>query len=85
MAVSCPGNDTVVVFDADGTELFTYSGKGPGKLNGPAGVAFDPYGRILISDNFNHRICVVSSQGHHIQNIPLDQDGTAGTTGNSRQ
>lgn len=79
VAVSCPGNDTVVLFDTDGAQQFEYGGpgSGPGQLHDPRGVAFDRYGRMLISDYYNRRISVVSTQGHglHLQDIRLDQDG----------
>ena len=76
VAVSCR-NDTVVVLDTDSTLQFVYrqNGSRPGRLFEPRGVAFDPYGWILVSDYWNNRISVLSPQGRHIQDIRLDQGG----------
>ena len=77
VAVSCYGNHTVVVFGRDGRKQFVYGGRGnePGKLICPRGVAFDHFGRILVSDNWNVRISIMTRLGRHLQDIAVGKDG----------
>lgn len=64
---------TVWVYDIEGNLQFQYGTEesGPGQLYCPYGVAIDHADTVFICEADNKRVCIVSSQGHHMRNITL--------------
>ena len=58
----------VSIFDADGAFVSAWGqpGDGPGQLNGPAGLAFDADGSVIIADSLNHRIQRFTANGEYL-------------------
>eukprot|EP00918_Siedleckia_nematoides_P040101 GHVU01087089.1.p1 GENE.GHVU01087089.1~~GHVU01087089.1.p1 ORF type:complete len:156 (+),score=1.41 GHVU01087089.1:530-997(+) len=77
VAVSSCGSDQVSVYDSAGRQLYVYGGfgSGPGQLNGPRGVVLDKWGKLLVEDYWNNRVCIVSPHGQHEGGIKLDKEG----------
>jgi DNA-binding beta-propeller fold protein YncE len=77
VAVSSYNSHQVSVHDIEGRLQFIYGGlgTGPGQLKYPWGVALDRWDQLLIADNDNKRISIVSPQGQHLRDIRLDQEG----------
>lgn len=77
VCVSSSNNNNVFLFDMNGVVKYVYGGRGagPGQLNFPRGVLIDARGRVLICDRDNHRICIVSTDGKHLQSVDLIKDG----------
>ena len=58
----------VSIFDADGAfrSAWGQPGDAPGQLHGPAGLAFDADGAVVIADSMNHRIQRFSADGEYL-------------------
>ena len=58
----------VSIFDADGAfrSAWGQPGDAPGQLHGPAGLAFDADGAVVIADSLNHRIQRFSADGEYL-------------------
>lgn len=72
VAVSC-NNHKVFVYDMDAKCQFAYGhrgyGPGSGQLKYPHGVGLDSADRLLVCDERNSRVCIVSPQGQHLKDI----------------
>jgi hypothetical protein len=70
-------NDRSFVVDRDGTLAWEYarSGRGPGELEGPVGLAVRSDGGHAIADRGNLALIAVSPTGQHDRNVPLDGEG----------
>ena len=57
--------------------LFQYGreGDGPGYLNHPYGVCTDMHGNILIADNWNHKVHLISGDGRFLRYLLTKDDG----------
>jgi len=55
------GNHRIFVFKKDGTALWTFGSRGSeeGQFIGPLGVGIDFKGRIVVADNYNHRLQIL--------------------------
>ena len=60
--VSCCGNNSVSIFEADGSHIFNISGK----LNGPWGIAFDQSGNLNVADTITNTIKVFTPKGQYV-------------------
>ena len=60
--VSCCGNNSVSIFEADGSHIFNISGK----LNGPWGIAFDQSGNLNVADTNTNTIKVFTPKGQYV-------------------
>ena len=74
VCISSFGNHKVFLFDMSGVVRHVYGGygTGPGQLNCPTGVVIDAQGRMLICDQDNHRVCIVSTEGKHLKKDGLE-------------
>jgi len=77
--VSSFSDNCIVVFDASGNHLFTYSGAGVigGGLKCPSAVCCDPFDNILIADFTNDHIHLVSSSGTFLGYLLGKEQGLA--------
>ncbi len=57
--------DRISVYSTEGNFLFEFgkSGKGPGELSWPGGIAIDKDGRIYVADQTNRRVQVFDEKG----------------------
>jgi hypothetical protein len=55
------GNHRVFVFKSDGSALWSFGSRGSaeGQFIGPLGLVIDSKGRIVVADNYNHRLQVL--------------------------
>ena len=51
------------------------TGRGPGMLDEPHGVATDSQGRVLIADCYNHRVLLLSPEGELLRELLTEEDG----------
>jgi sugar lactone lactonase YvrE len=60
--VTDTGHDRLVTFAADGAMTGAWGNRGtdPGQFDGPAGIAVDANGRVLVDDVFNNRVQLFS-------------------------
>ena len=75
--VADSGNHRVQAFNESGEFITTFGtfGSGPGQFNNPQGLAVDNAGRVLIVDQNNNRLQVLSFDGAHfdfVQTITAD-------------
>ncbi|KAL9980264.1 hypothetical protein ACROYT_G008824 [Oculina patagonica] len=68
IAVTGIGNDSVQVFNSDGTHLRSFGRKGgrQDELNWPFGIAFYTNSNIIVADTGRHQIKVFSEQGEYL-------------------
>jgi len=61
-------NNRVVKFSKDGHYLKEWgaTGSGPGELNQPHALDFDPQGRIFVADRSNSRLQIFDQEGNYI-------------------
>jgi len=66
--VVSPTSDQIVVFNATGTRLKTFSGPGvaPGRLKSPWGLDVAPDGRVVVADRDNSRVQVFTAEGVYV-------------------
>ena len=74
--VSWCGNNSVSIFEADGSHIFNISGK----LNGPWGIAFDQSGDLNIADSNTNTIKVFMPQGQYVTEYDSGVSQPAGIT-----
>ncbi len=88
-------NNRIRVISADGATVSTYAGSGFGFANGstttarfdtPQGVALAADGRVFVTDQFNHRIRVISADGATVSTYAGDgvQNFADGSTSTAR-
>ena len=65
LVVALANHNRVEVFDLNGTSLgyFGQSGTALGQVNHPTAVAFDPLGKLHVSEQNNHRIQIFETNG----------------------
>ncbi|TGM80765.1 6-bladed beta-propeller [Leptospira bouyouniensis] len=63
--------DEVLVFDLNGSFLFSIGGpgKGPGLFRGPSSICFDPSGNLYVADSGNGRIQKFNAKGQFVLEI----------------
>ncbi|XP_068689026.1 tripartite motif-containing protein 2-like [Montipora foliosa] len=66
--IAVTSNHKVQIFNSKGNFVrsFGRSGRNPGELNYPHGIAFDKAGNVLVADTHNHCIQVFSGEGKYI-------------------
>jgi DNA-binding beta-propeller fold protein YncE len=66
--VADTANDRIHAFDADGNlrAIWGLSGRGPGYVTRPRGVAFGPDGAVAVADAFDARVALFAPDGTYI-------------------
>ncbi len=77
-------NNSIKVFDKDGSFLFAFGepGQGGGMFNAPLGLDIDGSGKVYVADSGNHRIQVFTPKGEFLFafNIPAKLGNLADPT-----
>ncbi|CAH1781271.1 unnamed protein product, partial [Owenia fusiformis] len=72
--ISNYGTNNIRCVDNRGEEVFTYSGEGKNALNHPRGVCVDTFGNILVADNYDNRVQLLSPDGNFIRHVLSESD-----------
>ncbi|CAH1781211.1 unnamed protein product [Owenia fusiformis] len=67
--ISHPSTNSIRCVDSHGKKVFNYSGKGENVLDGPSGVCVDTLGYILVANNAQRTVQLLSPDGHFIRQV----------------
>ncbi|XP_078666043.1 uncharacterized protein LOC144908375 [Branchiostoma floridae x Branchiostoma belcheri] len=65
------GYKTIQKYNSSGVKIFEFGtrGKGEGQLYSPRGIFLDTSGRIIVANEYNHRVDMFTGQGEFVRTI----------------